>query len=143
MPNERLAHFFFPLSPADTISTFCVVTSDYFSLIFLPFLSPLLHPGLPFLMAVHARCNRQIRMLARSPMMMPGLVISAGRVVARVQVCMQVVHGIRKSRRLASLSDAHASHRRDATRRADVYSTAAASAKPAESDFGPASCYFH
>lgn len=55
--------FFSPLPSADTISTFCAVTSDYFSLIFLQLFS---FSGLPpLLMAVDAR-NRQIRMPARS-----------------------------------------------------------------------------
>jgi len=130
----NVSYFFFSLSSADTISTFCVVTSDYFSLIFLSFLSSFF--GLPpFLIAVHAR-NRQIHMLVPDDDAWPRYLC---RMRSRVCKC------VRKSFTCTSFDDSprcptfHASHRR-----ADVYSTAAASAKPA-SDFElhRPSCYFH
>lgn len=130
-PNDRLAVSFSPLPPADTISTFCAVTSDYFSLISLPFLSP---SGLPpLLMAVHAR-NRQIRMPARVPdddarasLFVRRMRLSRVRAAYPSRSCAPSFVDARRV-----LSGAHARHRRRG--RANVYSTAAASAKPT-SDF--------
>jgi len=105
----NVSYFFFSLSSADTISTFCVVTSDYFSLIFLSFLSSFF--GLPpFLIAVHAR-NRQIHMLVPDDDAWPRYLC---RMRSRVCKC------VRKSFTCTSFDDSprcptfHASHRRDA-----------------------------